>query len=107
MCIRDRLYTDDYVFDVEKKDSIKTLLLTLWKSEDDKVTKTDSGELGSAVNAYIECIRADRSIVPSFNTFYEYMRDDYRRELAEREIKVCLLYTSSRDSRSVSGTDAR
>ena len=25
---------------------------------------------------------------PSFNTFYEYMRDDYRRELAEREIKV-------------------
>ena len=81
-------YTDDYVFDVEKKDSIKTLLLTLWKSEYDKVTKTESGELGSAVNAYIERIRADRSIVPSFNTFYEYMRDDYRRELAEREIKV-------------------
>ena len=50
-------YTDDYVFDVEKKDSIKTLLLTLWKSEDDKVTKTESGELGSAVNAYIERIR--------------------------------------------------
>ncbi len=46
-------YTDDYVFDVEKKDSIKTLLLTLWKSEDDKVTKTESGELGSAVNAYL------------------------------------------------------
>ena len=81
-------YTDDYVFDVEKKDSIKTLLLTLWKSEDDKVTKTESGELGSAVNAYVERIRADRSIVPSFNTFYEYMRDDYRRKLAEREIKV-------------------
>ncbi len=71
-----------------KKDSIKTLLLTLWKSEDDKVTKTESGELGSAVSAYIERIKADRSIVPSFNTFYEYMRDDYRRELAERDIKV-------------------
>ena len=40
------------------------------------------------MNAYIERIRADRSITPSFNTFYEYMRDDYRRELAEREIKV-------------------
>ena len=81
-------YTDDYIFDVEKKDSIKTLLLTLWKSEDDKVTKTESGELGSAVSAYIERIQSDRSIVPSFNTFYEYMRDDYRRELAERDIKV-------------------
>lgn len=81
-------YTDDYVFDVEKKDSIKTLLLTLWKSEDDKVTKTESGELGSAVSAYIDRIRLDRSIVPCFNTFYEYMRDNYRRELEEREIKV-------------------
>ena len=46
-------YTDDYIFDVEKKDSIKTLLLTLWKSEDDKVTKTESGELGSAVSAIL------------------------------------------------------
>ena len=34
-------YTDDFVYDVEKKDSIKTLLLTLWKSEDDKITKTE------------------------------------------------------------------
>ncbi len=83
-------YTDDYVFDVEKKDSIKTLLLTLWKSDDDRVSKTESGELGSAVSAYIDRIRTDRTIVPCFNTFYEYMRDDYRRELDEREIKVSL-----------------
>ncbi|MCC8035654.1 MAG: TraG family conjugative transposon ATPase [Rikenellaceae bacterium] len=81
-------YTDDYVFDVEKKDSIKTLLLTLWKSEDDRVTKTESGELGSAVSSYIQKIQTDRSITPCFNTFYEYMRDEYRRELDEREIKV-------------------
>lgn len=81
-------YTDDYIFDVEKKDSIKTLLLTLWKTEDDKITKTESGELGSAVNAYIERIRADRNIVPCFDSFYEYLRDDYRRELEEREIRV-------------------
>ena len=69
---------------MEKKDSIKTLLLTLWKTEDDKITKTESGELGSAVNAYIERIRADRNIVPCFDSFYEYLRDDYRRELEER-----------------------
>ena len=81
-------YTDDYVYDVEKKDSIKTLLLTLWKTEDDKVSKTESGELGCAVNAYIGRIRSDRTIVPCFDTFYEYMRDDYRRELEERDIKV-------------------
>ncbi len=81
-------YTDDMVFDVEKKDSIKTLLLTLWKSDDDRISKTESGELGSAVNAYIERIRADRSITPNFNSFYEFMRDDYREQLENRTIKV-------------------
>ena len=81
-------YTDDYQFDVEKKDSIKTLLLTLWKSESEEVSKTESGELGSAVTAYIRRIQEDHSIVPCFNTFYEYMRDVYRTELEEREIKV-------------------
>ena len=40
------------------------------------------------MSAYIERIQSDRSIVPSFNTFYEYMRDDYRKELAQRDIKV-------------------
>ena len=81
-------FTDDYKFCVEKKDSIKTLLLALWKGEDEKVTKTESGELGSAVSAYIRRIQQNRSIVPSFDTFYEYMLNDYRRELAARDIKV-------------------
>lgn len=81
-------YTDDNQFDVEKKDSLKTLLLTLWKSEDDKITKTESGELGSAVDEYIQLIQTDRSIRPSFNTFYEFMRDIYKPALESREIKV-------------------
>ena len=53
-------FTDDGVFDVEKKDSIKTLLLTLWKSEDDRVTKTESGELGSALSMFLEKMKKDR-----------------------------------------------
>ena len=81
-------YVEDMVFSVEKKDSIKTLLLTLWKSDNEKVTKTESGELGSALNAYIELIQTDRDIVPCFDTFYEYVRDVYRQQMAERDIKV-------------------
>jgi conjugation system TraG family ATPase len=81
-------YTDDGQFDVEKKDSLKTLLLTLWKSEDDKITKTESGELGSAVDEYIKRIQIDRSIIPGFNSFYEFMRDEYKAELENREIEV-------------------
>ena len=81
-------YTDDGVFDVEKKDSIKTLLLTLWKSEDDRVTKTESGELGSALSMFLDRMRADKDIEPCFNSFYEFMRDEYRAEMAQRPIPI-------------------
>ena len=81
-------FTDDGVFDVEKKDSIKTLLLTLWKSEDDRVTKTESGELGSALSMFLEKMKKNRDIVPCFNSFYEFMRDDYRAEMAQRPIPI-------------------
>ena len=81
-------FTDDGVFDVEKKDSIKTLLLTLWKSEDDRVTKTESGELGSALSMFLEKMKKNRDIVPCFNSFYEFMRDDYRAEMAQRPILI-------------------
>ncbi len=81
-------YTDDYVFETEKMDSIATLLLTLWKSADEKVSKTELAEIGNAVSGYIGRIKADRSIQPSFNTFYEYLKKDFRRDLESREIEV-------------------
>ena len=58
-------------FDVEKRESIKTLILTLWKREDEAPKRSEEVALSGAVNAYIERIRADRSIVPSFNTVYK------------------------------------
>ena len=81
-------YTDDYVFETEKMDSISTLLLTLWKSADEKVTKTELTEIGNAVAGYIGRIKSDRSIRPCFDTFYEYLKKDFRRELESREIEV-------------------
>lgn len=81
-------YTEDGVFDVEKKDSIKTLLLTLWKSEEDHVSKTESGELGSALSMFLDKMRSDGNIVPCFNSFYEFMRDEYRAEMAQRPIPI-------------------
>ena len=81
-------FTDDYVFETEKMDSIVTLLMTLWKSADEKAGKTESGELGNAVSGYIRRIQEDRSITPCFNTFYEYLKNDFREELNSREIAV-------------------
>ena len=81
-------YTDDYVFETEKMDSIATLILTLWKSADEKVSKTELTEIGNAVAGYIGRIKVDRSIPPCFDTFYEYLKKEFRRELESREIEV-------------------
>lgn len=83
-------FTDDYVFEVEKKESLTNLILALWRFGDEKTTKTELGELNSSISAYIEMIQNDRSIVPSFNTYYEFMRDVYRVDLQKREIPVQL-----------------
>ena len=40
------------------------------------------------MNAYILKIQQDKSVTPSFNSYYEYMRDVYRKEMEERYIKV-------------------
>ena len=46
-------YTDSGQFDVEKRESIKTLILTLWKREDEAPTRAEEVALSGAVNAYI------------------------------------------------------
>ncbi|WP_018359111.1 TraG family conjugative transposon ATPase [Porphyromonas levii] len=81
-------YTDDYVYDVEKKESLTQLILTLWRFGDEKTTKTELTELSSSIAAYVELIQSDRTIRPCFNTYYEYLRDVYRAELQQRDIKV-------------------
>ena len=60
-------YTDDGIFDIEKKESIKTLILTLWKRDDEPPTRAEEVALSNAVNLYLDKIKTSRKIVPSFN----------------------------------------
>ena len=80
-------YVEDGVFDIEKKESIKTLILTLWKRDDEAPKRSEEVALSNAVSAYIERITGDRSVTPCFNTFYEFVRDDYRQRLAEKNVR--------------------
>jgi len=79
-------YTDDGVFDIEKRESVKTLILTLWKRDDEPPTRSEEVALSNAVSGYIERIRQD-GIYPSFNGFYEYVKCDYRRVLEEKQVR--------------------
>ena len=80
-------YVEDGVFDIEKKESIKTLILTLWKRDDEAPKRSEEVALSNAVSAYIERITCDRSVTPCFNTFYEFVRDDYRRQLEQKNVR--------------------
>ena len=80
-------YVEDGVFDIEKKESIKTLILTLWKRDDEAPKRSEEVALSNAVSAYIERITGDRSVTPCFNTFYEFVRDDYRRQLEQKNVR--------------------
>ena len=80
-------YVEDGVFDIEKKESIKTLILTLWKRDDEPPTRAEEVALSNAVNLFLERIRADKSIKPSFNTFYEFIRDEYQEILKEKRTR--------------------
>ncbi|WP_302431887.1 TraG family conjugative transposon ATPase [uncultured Alistipes sp.] len=80
-------YVEDGVYDVEKRESLKTLLLTLWKRESEEPTRSEEVALSNAVNLYLSKLRADRSVVPSFNTFYEFVTTDYRRLLEQKRVR--------------------
>lgn len=80
-------YTEDGVFDIEKKESVKTLILTLWKRDDEPPTRAEEVALSNAVNLYLEFLKKFPDVKPSFNTFYEFIDEDYREILEEKNTR--------------------
>ena len=78
-------YTDDGVFDIEKRESIKTLILTLWKRDNEPPTRAEEVALSNAVSMYIDKLKT--GILPSFNTFYEFVKGEYRNILNEKQVR--------------------
>ncbi|MCM0301884.1 TraG family conjugative transposon ATPase [Bacteroides fragilis] len=80
-------YTQDKVFDVEKKESIKTLLLTLWKKDNEPASRSEEVAISNAVALFIDRIKFDEGLVPSFDTFYEFVDTDYRAILDAKHVR--------------------
>ncbi|KUF45150.1 conjugal transfer protein TraG [Myroides marinus] len=79
-------YTEDGIFDIEKRESIKTLILTLWKRDDQPPSRAEEVALSNAVSGYIQKLQ-NSQVNPSFNTFYEYIKTDYKAELVEKQVR--------------------
>ena len=80
-------YTADGVFDIEKRESIKTLILTLWKRDDEAPTRAEEVALSNAVNLYLQELKRNPALTPSFDTFYEFVGGDYRRLLRQKNVR--------------------
>ena len=80
-------YVEDQVYDVEKRESIKTLILTLWKRDNEPPRRSEEVALSNAVSLYIQQIQKRDDLRPSFDTFYEFIDKEYRSLLESKRVR--------------------
>ena len=80
-------YVEDGVYDVEKRESLKTLILTLWKRDNEPPRRSEEVALSNAVSLYIQQIQNRDDLRPSFDTFYEFIDKEYRGLLERKRVR--------------------
>ncbi len=75
------------VLDTEKKESIKTLLLALWKKDNETFNRSEYVALSNALQLYYERLEKDDSLFPCFNTFYEFLQSVFVEVLKTDKVK--------------------
>lgn len=75
------------VLDTEKKESLKALLVTLWKQENENFNRAEYVALSNALSGYYEWLAADEKIFACFNSFYEYLQTTYVKVLKGQNVK--------------------
>ena len=73
--------------DTEKKESIKTLLLALWKKDDETFNRSEYVALSNALQLYYEKLELNSNLFPCFNSFYDFLKDDFVKILEGDKVK--------------------
>ncbi|MFB5946386.1 TraG family conjugative transposon ATPase [Albibacterium profundi] len=73
--------------DTEKKESLKSLILALWKKEDEVLERPEYVALSNALQGYYEKLDREPDLYPCFNTFYDYLRSDFAEQLKTDNVK--------------------
>ena len=87
ICFNPFILEEGDTMDIEKKESLKNLLLALWKKSDESHNRAEYVALSNALQLYFEKTAADKNIFPCFDTFYEFLRDDFTAVLREDQVK--------------------
>ncbi len=73
--------------DTEKKESIKTLLLALWKKDDETFNRSEYVALSIALKLYYEQLTTHTELFPCFDSFYEFLKNEFVEILKEDKVK--------------------
>ncbi len=73
--------------DTEKKESIKTLLLALWKKDNEIFNRSEYVALSNALQLYYEKLERDKKLFPCFNSFYDFLKDEFVIVLESDKVK--------------------
>jgi len=76
------------MLDTEKKESIKTLLLALWKKDNETFNRSEYVALSNALQLYYTpAPEGEKEVFKCFDTFYEFLQTDFVEVLKRDEVK--------------------
>lgn len=78
---------DGDVLDIEKKESIKALLVTLWKHNDETFKRSEYVAISNALQSYYAWLNQHADIFPCFDSFYEFLQEGFTKELEAEGVK--------------------
>lgn len=77
---------EGYALDIERKESIKTLLVALWKKDDETFKRSEYVALSNALTLFYE-LAGERGTFPCFDSFYEFLLTDFTEVLKADQVK--------------------
>lgn len=75
------------IMDTEKKESIKTLLVALWKQNDETFKRSEYVAISNAIQSYYLLLDKNPTLFPCFNTFYDFLGKEFLDELKVDGVK--------------------
>ncbi|HEY4334662.1 MAG TPA: TraG family conjugative transposon ATPase [Puia sp.] len=73
--------------DTEKKESLKALLLILWKKTDESFRRSEYVALSAMIEGYFTWLAGHPTTIPGFDGFYHWVRQDFQHRLATDKVR--------------------
>ncbi|HEA29912.1 MAG TPA: TraG family conjugative transposon ATPase [Leeuwenhoekiella sp.] len=75
------------ILDTEKKESLKSLLLSLWKKDAGNHTRSEYVGLSGSLKMYFEHLKTHPGLFACFDTYYEFTGNQYKAHLEKDKVR--------------------